>query len=109
METRDLDGIRVLVAPMTYTTRVVDELKDDEGEQLLGQADPGQAELRIYAGQSFSSAICTLVHEAIHVLLEQSGHLHAACDEGLVRAITYGLMNISIDDRPLLAFGGGDK
>ena len=50
----------------------------------------------------------TLLHECIHIILEQAGQLEAAQDEGLVVALTYGIFGL-IRNNPILIAGLSGK
>lgn len=92
----------VRVGPMAYDVRAVEGLADDDGNRLLGEADFRSARISIDAGAGAQVLLAGLIHEILHIVLEQAGHMEAAADENLIRALCFGLMNVSLDGRPLL-------
>lgn len=93
----------VYVRPMPYRVIQVQGLVSEDGDRLLGQANPGNLEIRIDADQPPDGALLSLLHEILHLILEQAGHLDTAGDEGLIRALSCGLLNVFLDGDPLLA------
>lgn len=52
---------------------VVEGLKDDKGNDLFGQFDPGERVVKIRAGIHPTTALCTCVHEWVHVVMWDAG------------------------------------
>lgn len=50
----------------------------------------------------------TLLHECVHIILEQAGQLEAAQNEGLIVALTYGLLGLVQNNPELIAVLSGN-
>lgn len=105
---RALGGAVVSIGPMIYGVQVVEGLTDNEGRKLLGVADPAKLLILLDQEQKPDSAWSALIHEILHIILAQAGHLEAAEDEGLIRALGHGLLGVWFDGERLVRIEVGD-
>lgn len=88
--------IGVQIGPVVYAVELVEDLRDAEGGRLLGQASAGSLAIRLDSKQPPAGLEVTLAHEIVHLILEHAGHMEAAEDEGLIRALSYGALGVRL-------------
>lgn len=59
-------GWEIKVGPVRYPVVKVDDLKDDEGTPLHGQASDADCEIRLSNRSSFDQLRVTMWHEVLH-------------------------------------------
>jgi len=94
--------LQVELSPMVYEVEVVPDLADDEGTKLDGWFKSTEETIQLRKGLKPTSQWCTLLHEIVHGILAQAGQKELMQNEGLMEALSYGLMNARVDGRPLL-------
>jgi len=62
---------RIRVGAAFFDITVVDELKSDDGEPMLGEMNPSNTSIRLLADQSRENMRLMLLHELVHVIGNQ--------------------------------------
>ena len=90
----------VKVGPIVYEVREVAGLLD-AGTSIFGEVKHSDCEILIEAGNAAQQRRQTLWHEIVHVVLSQAGYRKESKDEGLVEALSHGIMGV-VQDNPWL-------
>lgn len=90
---------KVRVMAFDYALKVVSEdIKNDQGQQLLGRIDYSNSEIELDKRQSPQSLLHTLWHECFHAIFCQLG---LAQDEGNIDSLSAAVISV-LRDNPYL-------
>jgi hypothetical protein len=60
--------MKIKVGPVLYEVLFVEKLRNDEGQELFGQADHGPSLIRLNTTNTDSQNFLTLWHEVVHCI-----------------------------------------
>lgn len=83
----------IKIGPVLYAVSELEEIWVD-GESLWGQISYAEAKIEIKKSLSNIPKQATLLHEAIHGVLESTGHREAARNEDIIGALAHGLLQV---------------
>lgn len=92
---------QIRIGAVIYTVHEVDRLTD-EGLPRLGMIHYNAGRIEIDAGMPDAVKLVTLWHEALHGLLHHAGVKHS---EGVVQALSYGLVDLFATNGWTIAMG----
>lgn len=84
---------RVQVGPTEYRVYRVNGLHDGN-QKLDGQILCGERAIKLEASLDTQSERVTLWHEILHAILTQAGHNNPQAGEGIVEALSFGIIDV---------------
>lgn len=92
------------IGPLRYAIREVQDLHDigNKGKKqwLYGQIRWRELVIQLEANQADDRKVATLWHEALHGIVDATGHEH---DEHVIDALAFGLVQLIRDNPGLIA------
>lgn len=87
----------IKIGPIVFKVLELEEVWVD-GESLWGHITFAESEIRVKKSLRDDPKQATLLHEVIHGILESTGHREAAKNEGVVGALSHGLLQVLRDN-----------
>lgn len=91
----------VQIGPILFTIKEVERLVNNN-RTLWGHVVHHDCKIEIEADLDVQQKRQTLLHEIVHIVLYQSGQGELADNEGLVDALTYGIMQVLSSNSQIL-------
>lgn len=95
----------VAIGPVIYSLQTVENLHvhdpNDKKVSLFGDVDYKTLLMRIESDLTPSQQLATIIHESIHVILEQAGR---EIEENAIVTLGYGIANLLINNPWLMDF-----
>lgn len=90
---------QVRIGPITYRVEYVYDLHDQHGESVHGTHYAHHALIEIEARLDAQEQRVTLWHEILHAVLHQAGYSSDAISEDILELLSYGILEVLIDNR----------